>query len=248
MPNAQLSNPLGINAAQGNEVYSSPLIIPFGADPAGNAQTITGMTTANPTVITTTAAHGFITGKQVLVNTSTAFSATGTLPTAQAYPATVLSATTFSIPFNYTGTYTSGGAVFQNFQPGQLAILQNWSGTASSDASASTYPTVALTPLTTASKAQVGVIIGYNTLGGVAPPPVYGAQLVVQVQTQGLCQCYIDATTSSSPTNLGASVATPGAGKTLTATTGLNIGIILQNVTVTSAYLPQLCEVFVRLS
>ena len=80
MPIAQISNPLGINAAQGNEVYTSPTIIPFGADPAGNANTITWMTTANPTVITTTAAHGFITGKQVLVNTSTAFVATGTLP------------------------------------------------------------------------------------------------------------------------------------------------------------------------
>ena len=84
MPIAQISNPLGINAAQGNEVYTSPTIIPFGADPAGNANTITWMTTANPTVITTTAAHGFITGKQVLVNTSTAFVATGTLPTAAA--------------------------------------------------------------------------------------------------------------------------------------------------------------------
>jgi hypothetical protein len=248
MPNAVQSNPLGINAAQGNEVYSSPLIIPFAADPAGNTQTITGMTTANPTVITTTAAHGFISGQKVLVNTSTAFVATGTLPTSQAYVATVLSATTFSIPFNYTGTYTSGGAVFQNFQPGQLAILQNWSGTASGAASAPAYPTVALPPLTTASKALVGVIIGYNTLGGVAPPPVYGQSLVVQVQTQGICQAYVDATTSSSPTNLSQSVATPGAGKTLAATTGINVGIILQNVTVTSAYLPQLCEVFVRLS
>lgn len=248
MPTAVQSNPLGVNAAQGNEVYSSPIIVPFGADPAGNAQTITGMTTANPTVITTTAAHGFISGQLVLVNTSTAFSATGTLPTTKPYTATVLSATTFSIPFNYTGTYTSGGAVFQNFQPGQLCILQNWNGTVSAAASAPTYPTVALPPLTTASKALVGVIIGYNTLGNYAPPPVYGASYVVQVQTQGLCQAYVDATTSSSPTNMSQSVATPGAGKTLAATTGLNVGIILQNVTVTSAYLPQLTEVFVRLS
>ncbi len=248
MPNAQISNPLGINAAQGNEVYSAPTIIPFGADPAGNANTITSMTTANPTVITTTAAHGFISGQQVLVNTSTAFVATGTLPTAVPYVCTVLSATTFSIPFNYTGTYTSGGAVFQNLQPGQLCILQNWNGTASGAASAPTYPTVGIPPLTTASKALVGVIIGYNTLGSFAPPPVYGASWVVQVQTSGLCQAYVDATTSSSPTNLSQSVATPGAGKTLTATTGLNVGLILQNVTVTSAYLPKLCQVFVRLS
>ena len=80
MPNAQISNPLGINAAQGNEVYSAPTDHPLRCRPSRERQTITGMTTANPTVITTTAAHGFITGKQVLVNTSTAFVATGTLP------------------------------------------------------------------------------------------------------------------------------------------------------------------------
>lgn len=248
MPNAQLSNPLGINAAQGNEVYSAPLIVPFATDPAANSHAITGMSTANPTVITT-AAHGYISGQQVNINASVAYSATGTVPNGN-YVCTVLSATTFSIPYNYTGTYTSGGGSFQNFQPGQLAILQNWTGAASSDAAASTYPTIGITPLTTASKAQVGVIIGYNTLGGAAPPPVPGqnTSFVAQVQTQGLCQVYVDSTTSSSPTNLGASVATPGAGKTLTATTGLNIGIILQNVTVTSAYLPQLAWCFVRLS
>lgn len=248
MPTATISNPFGVNAPQGNEVYTSPLIVPFATDPAGNTQTITGMTTANPTVITTTAAHGFISGQLVLVNTGTAFVATGTLPTTKPYTATVLSATTFSIPFNYTGAYTSGGAVFQNFIPGQLAILQNWNGSASGAASAPAYPTVALTPLTTASKAQVGVIVGYNTLGVSVPPPVLSNSYVVQVQTQGLCQAYVDTTTSSSPSNLGASVATPGSGKTLAATTGLNIGIILQNVTVTSAYLPQLAQVFVRLS
>lgn len=248
MPTATISNPFGVNAPQGNEVYTSPLIVPFATDPAGNTQTITGMTTANPTVITTTAAHGFISGQLVLVNTGTAFVATGTLPTTKPYTATVLSATTFSIPFNYTGAYTSGGAVFQNFIPGQLAILQNWNGTASGAASAPAYPTVALPPLTTASKALVGVIVGYNTLGVSVPPPVLNNSYVVQVQTQGQCQAYVDATTSSSPTNLSQSVATPGAGKTLAATTGLNVGIILQNVTVTSAYLPQLAQVFVRLS
>ena len=246
MPNPQITNPFGVNAPQGNEVYSGGTYIPFGTDPAGNTHTITGMTTANPTVITTTSAHGFISGQLVNINAGTAFSATGTVPNGN-YTATVASATTFSIPYNYTGTYTSGGACFQNFQPGQLVIAQNWTGAASSDAAASTYPTVGLTPITTASKAQVGVLVGYNTLGGFAPPPVLNASYVVQVQTEGLTQCYIDATTSSSPTNLGASVATPGAGKTLTATTGLNIGIVLQNVTVTSAYLPQLCQVFVRL-
>src|SRR5580704_12578841 len=123
MPDPVQTNPFGVNSAQGNEVYTSTLLVPFATDPAGNTQLITGMTTANPTVITTTTAHGYITGQLVNVNAGTAFVATGTVPNGN-YTATVLSATTFSIPYNYTGTYTSGGAVFQNFQPGQLVQLQ----------------------------------------------------------------------------------------------------------------------------
>lgn len=249
MPNPVQTNPYGVNAAQGNEVYTSTTLIPFATDPAGNAQLISGMTTANPTVITTSAAHGFITGQLVNVNTSTAFVATGTVPNGQ-FTATVLSATTFSIPFNYTGAYTSGGAVFQNFQPGQLVQLQTWNGTASGAASAPAYPTVALTPLTTATQAEIGVIVGYNTLGVSAPPPVLNNTFVVQVCTEGQCQAYFDTTSTAgaSTSNFGASVATPGAAKPLTATTGLNMGIARQVVTVTNAYLPQLVQVYVKLS
>lgn len=247
MPNPVQTNPLGVNAPQGNEVYSSQLILPVAADPAGNAQTITGMTTANPTVITTTAAHGFISGQLVLVNTGTAFVATGTLPTSKPYVATVLSATTFSIPFNYTGAYTSGGAVFQNFQPGQTVSWQSWSGTASGDSVASAFPTVALTPITTATNNQVGVIIGYNTFSSYAPPPVLNGQYVIQVCTQGLCQVYVDATTAVG-NNLSGSVARPGCAKVLTATTGLNLGVSLQAVTNVSVYLPLLSWMFVKLS
>jgi predicted RecB family endonuclease len=94
---------------------------------------------------------------------------------------------------------------------------------------------------------MIGVILGGNTLGSSVGTPTAPGGLA-QVCVSGQCQAYVDATTSSSPTNLSASVATPGAGKTLAATTGINVGIILQNVTVTSAYLPQLAQVFVRLS
>jgi hypothetical protein len=249
MPDPVITNPFGVNAPQGNEVYTSTLLVPFATDPAANAQTISGMTTANPTVITTSAAHGFITGQLVNVNTSTAFVATGTVPNGQ-FTATVLSATTFSIPFNYTGAYTSGGAVFQNFQPGQLVQLQTWNGTVSGAASAPAFPTVALTPLTTATQAEIGVIVGYNTLGSFAPPPVLNNTYVVQVCVSGQCQAYFDTTSTAgaSTSNFGASVATPGAAKPLTATTGLNIGVARQVVTVTNAYNPQLVQVFVKLS
>lgn len=240
MPVATESNPLGVNVPQGGAFGFDRLILNLATDPAGNAQTIAGMTTANPTVITTSAAHGFISGQTVNVNASTAFVATGTVPNGN-YVATVLSATTFSIPFNYTGTYTSGGAVTQQFQPGQLVRIQSWNGTASGAASTPAYPTVSLTPLTTASPAQIGVILGGNVIK--APVPLGG---VAQICVSGICQAYFD--TTSTLTNFSASVATPGTAKPLTATTGLNIGVATQAVTVTNAYQPQLAYVFVKLS
>ena len=222
MPIAQISNPLGINAAQGNEVYTSPTIIPFGADPAGNANTITGMTTANPTVITTTAAHGFITGKQVLVNTSTAFVATGTLPTAGALR-------------------RHGPERYDVLDPVQLHrdVHLRWRGLPELPARPTLHPSElerhglwrSLSPYlpdrgdTAADHRLQGSGRCHrrvrDTLSTFAPPPVYGASWVVQVQTSGSVQAYVDATTSSSPTNLSQSVATPGAGKTLAATTGI---------------------------
>lgn len=245
MPDPVQTNPFGVNAPQGNEVYTSPVILPMAADPAGNAKLISGMTTANPTVITTSTAHGFLTNTLVNVNAGTAFVATGVVPNGN-FVATVLSATTFSIPFNYTGAYTSGGAVFQNFQYGQSVIVQNWNGLVSAAASAPAYPTVALTPLTTASTAQIGVILGGNTLGQSIPPPVLGQSYIVQVCVGGICQALFDTTTSAAPGNASQSVATPGTLKPLAATTGLNMGTFLQNVTVTSAFLPQLVQTYVK--
>ena len=63
MPNAVQSNPLAVDVVQGDALSLDKLIGVYATDPAGNANTITGMTTASPTVITTTTAHGFITGK-----------------------------------------------------------------------------------------------------------------------------------------------------------------------------------------
>lgn len=245
MPVATESNPLGVNVPQGGAFGLDKLIEIFATDPAGNANTITGMTTANPTVITTTAAHGFISGKQVNVNNSTAFSATGTVPNGN-YVATVLSATTFSIPFNYTGTYTSGGAVTQQFQQGQVVAFQTWSGTASGDASASAYPTIALEPIT-ADFAMIGVIIGQNAPGnGIAGQGVpFGAP--AQVCTQGVAQVYADTTTVALSQAALASGVRPGCAKsTATAVTGKNLGVWLQAVTVGTAYLPQLAYAYIR--
>ena len=244
MPDPSITNPFGINAPQGNEVYTSQLILPMATDPAANVATVASVTSANPMVVTTSAAHGFITGQNVILSGNTMTGAGNNAGVNGTYTATVASATTFSVPFNSTsGTLTVAGKATQAFQPGQLAIIQPWSGAASGDSAANVYPTIALTPLTTASKAQIGVIIGGNTPG--SPIAIGG---IAQVCVSGICQVYADTTTSSTAANIGASVATPGTAKPLTATTGINIGVSLQTVTVTSAYLPQLSYIFVKLS
>ncbi len=245
MPTDVQSNPMGIDVAQGNVIAESKVIQVLASDPAGNANTITGMTTANPTVITTTSAHGFITGKQVNINTGTAFVATGTVPNGN-YVATVLSATTFSIPYNYTGTYTSGGAVYQLFQQGQVVAYQTWNNTASGAASAPAYPTSALEPIT-ADFAMIGVILGQNSPGN--GPAGQGIPLgaVMQVITQGRTNVYSDTTTVALSQVAVASGVRPGCAKsTATAVTGKNLGVWLQAVTVTNAYNPQLAQCYVR--
>jgi hypothetical protein len=245
MPTDVQSNPLGINVAQGDVIAESKVIEVLASDPAGNANTITGMTTANPTVITTTTAHGFISGKQVNINASTAFSATGTVPNGN-YVATVLSSTTFSIPFNYAGTYTSGGAVYQLFQQGQVVAYQTWNGTASGAASAPAYPTSALEPIT-ADFAMIGVILGPNSPGnGIAGQGIpLGATM--QVVTSGRTSVYADTTTVALSQVAVASGVRPGCAKsTATAVTGKNLGVWLQAVTVSTAYLPQLAQCYIR--
>jgi len=69
--------------------------------------TISGVSTANPTVVTTAAAHGLTTGNQVTI--------TGIVGATQAngtWAVTVTDATHFTVPVNVTGTYASGGKVY----------------------------------------------------------------------------------------------------------------------------------------
>lgn len=72
--------------------------------PANLSGTITNATNANPIVITTSAAHNLVTGDSVTISGvlgNTAANGTNV--------ATVLTATTFSIPVAGNGAYTSGG-------------------------------------------------------------------------------------------------------------------------------------------
>ncbi len=76
------------------------------------ANTITGVSTANPGVVTTSAAHGLTTGAMVgIIGVAGATQANGI------WKVTVLSPTTFSIPVNVTGTYSGSGAFWVSCGP-----------------------------------------------------------------------------------------------------------------------------------
>lgn len=98
---------------------SGPQVM-LGAVPAGSQPAnlnISGVSTANPGVVTTSAAHGLTTGQTVVIaSVGGATQANGT------WVVTVIDATHFSIPVNVTGTYTSGGTVTPPFVPGTLDI------------------------------------------------------------------------------------------------------------------------------
>lgn len=89
---------------------------------------ITGVTTANPGVITATA-HGLTTGQTAFVaGVAGATQANGT------WAVTVLTANTVSIPVNVTGAYTSGGTITAtngSIQPGALCTVTEPGGGAS---------------------------------------------------------------------------------------------------------------------
>jgi hypothetical protein len=74
---------------------------------------ITGVTTANPGVVTTTTAHGLVTGQLVAVA-----GVTGATQANGVWVVTVISATTFSVPVNVTGTFSSTGGTFTPANPG----------------------------------------------------------------------------------------------------------------------------------
>jgi hypothetical protein len=70
--------------------------------------TITNGTVANPMVITTSAAHNLVSGQYVYL---TGLNGGGTGANNLSWQVTVLSATTFSIPFNNSGALVSAGTV-----------------------------------------------------------------------------------------------------------------------------------------
>lgn len=94
------------------------------AGEAGSPVSVSSSTAANPSVITTAAAHGYTTGDQVEISGQTVNTAiNGT------WTATVLTSTTFSVPVLGNAAGTTGGVVVK--QPPdadvQFAVNSAWS-------------------------------------------------------------------------------------------------------------------------
>lgn len=260
MPSTTISNPFAVNAPQGNIPYSDKLIIEAAGDPYGNVQAIASVTAANPGVWTTSAAHGFVSGQQIVLGyvagyTPSSYQNTMTGAANNAlvngiYTVTVLSSTTFSVPVNTTGgTLSTAGSAAQGFQKGQLVTWQSWNGTASGNTLTSAFPTVTLSPITTADFTTLGPISEVGPQGGPPLLPSTGAYNgILQVTVSGLASALFDTTTTANSTsNLAVpSVARPGCAKVTTATSGKNIGGVLQSTTVSSAYLMKSAIIYVR--
>ena len=80
----------------------------------GSVLVVSGITNANPAVVTTNLNHGYVTGQTVVITKATGLTALNGL----SLVATVLSQTTFSVAVNTatSGTYTGNGVVTPNFR------------------------------------------------------------------------------------------------------------------------------------
>lgn len=99
----------------------APGVDPFGGwtnqDEVGPSLTISGITAANPGVVTTSVVHGYVTGQVVAIS-----GVTGKTEANGSWTITVLSTTTFSIPVDCTsGTF--GGTAIVRLDTGRPAIV-----------------------------------------------------------------------------------------------------------------------------
>lgn len=113
----------------------------------GSTLSVTGITKANPGVVTTNLTHGFATGQVITINGATGMTAVNGTP----FTITVLSSTTFSIGVNTTGyaTYTGGGVVTPNFRNQSVSITD--------------YPDVYTIPYVIPPQQTVTMTVTWNT-------------------------------------------------------------------------------------
>lgn len=108
MPSVSLTT---IQAVKDQPITYQPLMLVRVTFPTGGTtRDITGATNASPIVITTSSAHGWVTGDRVTI-----YGVAGNLNANHTWTITVLSSTTFSLDGSTgSGSYTSGGKVFKN--------------------------------------------------------------------------------------------------------------------------------------
>ena len=90
-------------AFEETEISPTPV---FSADTAEGPFTLTNATNANPIAVTTSAPHGLLTGRVVLIE-----GVLGNLAANGVWPTIVTGASTFTIPVIGSGGYTSGGTI-----------------------------------------------------------------------------------------------------------------------------------------
>lgn len=146
--------------------------------------TISGISTANPGVVTTTAPHGLTSGDGVVI--SGVVGATGSNGT---WSITVLSATTFSIPANITVAYTSGGSVLTGFDVRLIEIEMGINVFVRGMVFDKTDSVSDPGPLTGGSSVIVGDSFGGGTM---AIEPTFNGFTQVLAEELGLANVYVD--------------------------------------------------------
>ena len=97
-----------------NAIFNS---VPDISNLVGSTLTVTGITSANPAVVTTSLNHGYASGQTVTIAGVSPSGFNGT------FTATVLTENTFSVPLNATAlTYVSGGVVTPDLRNVTVAI------------------------------------------------------------------------------------------------------------------------------
>jgi len=113
----------------------------------GSIMNVTGITNANPAVVTVGINHGYVTGQIAQINGATGLTALNGVN----YAVTVLSQATFSVPVNTTasGTYTGNGVVTPNFRNTSASIYD--------------YPDTYTIPYVLPPQQTVTMVITWNT-------------------------------------------------------------------------------------
>lgn len=127
----------------------------------GSIMLISGVTNANPAVVTTALNHGFASGQTITIAGATGMTGLNNTP----FVITVLSQTTFSIAVNTinSGTYTGNGVISPNFRNVSTNIYD--------------YPDIYTVPFVIPPQQAVSMTVTWNTssTGFISPAAVAGA-------------------------------------------------------------------------